>query len=266
MSFAEYFKDYQVTKHILGALFIILLWIYSIYSICLISKYKKQICSLYSFNSYKNNLNWLLVVVISFLTTYNSIVVSSFFNTLKTTTVNIELYRSGVILFLIYIVNIGGLKQQKLITIDEQEKKTSELDKDTIFMGTDSEKYTRSSLKLSQAEGYVKCLVDYMNNSKAWKDQELSIAKLSSETGIPKHHITQILNENLQKNFYTFVNEYRTEQAKLLIASPKYENWSFVAIAYECGFNSKTAFNTFFKKYTNMTPTEYKRMIFEKTA
>ena len=100
-----------------------------------------------------------------------------------------------------------------------------------------------------------------MTQSEAWKDNELSVAKLSEQTDIPKYYITQILNEKLQKNFYTFVNEYRTEYAKQLIKSPKYANWSLLAIAYECGFNSKSAFNNFFKKYCDMTPSEYKNQI-----
>lgn len=98
-----------------------------------------------------------------------------------------------------------------------------------------------------------------MEKTEAWKDNELTVAKLSKQTQIPKHHITQVLNEILQKNFFTFVNEYRIEYAKTLIKSPKHQSWSFVAIAYECGFNSKTAFNNFFKKYTEMTPSEFRK-------
>lgn len=98
-----------------------------------------------------------------------------------------------------------------------------------------------------------------MNQSEAWMNSELSVGELSRQTHIPKHHITQTLNESLQKNFYTFVNEYRTEYAKKLIKSPEYSSWSFVAIAFECGFNSKTAFNNFFKKYTGMTPSDFRK-------
>ena len=117
----------------------------------------------------------------------------------------------------------------------------------------------KSGLKDSQASHYARLLVDSMEQQKAWKDTELSIAGLSFLTGIPKHHITQTLNEYMGKNFYTFVNEYRAEYAKYLISSKQHANWSFVAIAFESGFNSKTAFNVFFKKYTGQTPSEYRR-------
>lgn len=82
---------------------------------------------------------------------------------------------------------------------------------------------------------------------------------MSEQTNILSHHITQVLNENLNKNFNTFINEYRVEYAKKLIKSSKYESWSFLSISFESGFNSKATFNTFFKKYTGMTPSEFKK-------
>jgi AraC-like DNA-binding protein len=54
------------------------------------------------------------------------------------------------------------------------------------------------------------------------------------------------------------VNEYRIEEFKSRMNDPKYQHLTLVAIAYGCGFNSKSTFNSFFKEYTGFTPTEYK--------
>ena len=253
-TFASYSNQILLPRAILGNAFIVCLWVYSIATFIRIRNYKKQLSNFYSFESRRINLSWLLFLSISFFIIYHIIIVASTYHIRTDSLINIELFRSGSLLFFVYILSFGGLTQLQLTSEDKPIKINTE----SSFQETTSDRYKKSGLKDEQAEKYLKRLVDYMNQSEAWKDNELSVAKLAEQTGIQKYYITQILNENLQKNFYTFVNEYRTEYAKRLIKSSKYENWSLLAIAYECGFNSKSAFNNFFKKYTDMTPTEYK--------
>ena len=196
----------------------------------------------------------MLFLVVFFLLFYNyTIIVAAY---------QVKGYSLGIIgklgnpvsLLITYVLSYFGLRQQLLIT----EYAVPMLNQDHAHV-PDATHYVKSGLKDSQASHYARLLVDSMEQQKAWKDTELSIAGLSFLTGIPKHHITQTLNEYMGKNFYTFVNEYRAEYAKHLISSKQHANWSFVAIAFESGFNSKTAFNVFFKKYTGQTPSEYRR-------
>ncbi|WP_346857918.1 helix-turn-helix domain-containing protein [uncultured Draconibacterium sp.] len=228
---------------------------YSILSLWLIYRYKKRINNSYSFESSKINLTWLTTVIVGYyLTSSFLVIISKYYFQLFEYEVVTDV-GNGMQLIFIYLLSYFGLKQQTLIS----ERKPVFLNK-FRFKGSDPEKYQKSGLKeISKVEEYLKKLVDDMNKLEPWKDNELSVAKLSELTGIPRHYITQILNDNLQKNFYTFVNEYRTEYAKKLIVSPVYSHWSIVAIAYESGFNSKAAFNNFFKKYTGITPTEFKK-------
>ncbi|MCB0845056.1 MAG: AraC family transcriptional regulator, partial [Bacteroidetes bacterium] len=79
--------------------------------------------------------------------------------------------------------------------------------------------------------------------------------------GIKQHYITQVLNEQLKKNLYTFVNEFRANEVIRLFKDNNYNNWSITAIAFEAGFNSKSSFNTFFKKYTGKTPSEFRKEV-----
>ena len=116
-------------------------------------------------------------------------------------------------LLIIYILSYCGLKQQQL----SYEKGLPLIIQKPETYIPDENRYTKSGLKDNAANEYLKQLITFMEESEPWKDAELSVAKLSKLTGIPKHYITQILNEYLHKNFYTFINEYRTEYAMKLI-------------------------------------------------
>lgn len=255
--FALHYSNLVLPRTIVGWFFDVCLWGYSIAALIGVYRYKKQISHLYSFKSNRINLIWLQFVIISFLIFYHFIIIVSAFQINTALIEHIELFRSGTLLGFLYILSFGGLRQQQLISEDE------EINLNTIatLQKSADKQYLKSSLKDEQAEEYLKQLIDFMNTSGIWKDNELSIAKVADQSGISRHYVTQILNQYLQKNFNTFVNEYRIEYAKKLMNSEKYRNWSIVAIAYESGFNSKATFNSFFKKYTSMTPTEYKNQV-----
>lgn len=239
-------------------LYYITLWGYSFLAVYFIFRYKKQINQSYSFESYKINLSWLLVIIISYFVTYNSMIITTsiYFKDINFKSVNVLL--NGIQLINIYILSYFGFRQQQLQTVDND--KTSVVLSRFTFNEQNSTRYQKSGLKdATKAKEYLEKLVEYMNTGEPWKENELSVARLSELSNIPAHYITQILNDNMHKNFYTFVNEYRTEYAKKIIVSKKYKAYSILAIAYESGFNSKAAFNSFFKKYTGLTPTGYKK-------
>jgi len=250
----EHYSDKMTARTIVGYFFDACLWFYSIRALILIYKYKKQIENFYSFKSYRINLIWLQVVVVSFLVFYHVIIIISAYYTDGAIINHIEIFRSGVLLIFVYILSFGGLRQRQLIS----ENNTINLNQHIEPHKSTELQYTKSSLKDDQAEEYLKTLVEFMNTTDIWKDNELSITKLSEQSGIARHYITQVLNQYLHKNFNTFVNEYRIEYAKKMMLSNKYSNWSIIAIAYESGFNSKATFNSFFKKYTGKTPSEFK--------
>ena len=241
-------------KIILGNLFIISLIVYNIQTLKTITRYQKQITNFYSFESGKINLRWLYILTLSyFLFSILIIVASTIHNTLGEIP-QIEKIRSGLYMVFINVIIIWGYGQKQLSTNITPPSLFTKFNKTP----DDSGKYKHSALNKEKAEECMRKLIEYVNSAEVWKDPELSVAKISVQIDMPKHIISQVLNENIKKNFYTFINEYRVEYAMKLIKSPKSQSWSFVAIAFESGFNSKSAFNNFFKKYTGMTPTEYK--------
>ncbi|WP_346086786.1 helix-turn-helix domain-containing protein [Sphingobacterium ginsenosidimutans] len=88
-------------------------------------------------------------------------------------------------------------------------------------------------------------------------DSELSLPILAEKLGISVHDASYLINEVTGYSFYNFINCQRVEQAKKLLVSGEAERLNMVGIAFASGFNSKTAFNTAFKKWTNMSPMQY---------
>ncbi|MDI3321240.1 helix-turn-helix domain-containing protein [Pinibacter soli] len=119
-------------------------------------------------------------------------------------------------------------------------------------------RYLKSALDEKMMDEYEVKLIKYMLQSKVYLDTELSLDDLAHKIKIPKHHITQLLNDRLLKNFYSFINEYRIEEAMQKLRDPDVDV-NMLSLAFDCGFNSKSSFNTYFKKITGVTPSAYRK-------
>ena len=99
-----------------------------------------------------------------------------------------------------------------------------------------------------------------MLGKKPFLNPKLTLSELAEISGINTHLLSRIINEKYQRNFFTYINSYRIEEFKKIAERQENKNLTLLAIAYEAGFNSKTTFNTAFKKLTNQTPKEYFRL------
>lgn len=122
-------------------------------------------------------------------------------------------------------------------------------------------KYAGSSLKEDDSLQYLDKLNRYMEIEKPFLDSNLTLTKLAKELNIPLHHLSQLINEKTGLNFFDFINRYRIEAVKAKMTDSKFANFSLLGIAFDCGFNSKSAFNRVFKKLTGVTPSKYKEQI-----
>jgi len=127
----------------------------------------------------------------------------------------------------------------------------------TLDLSSSSAKYAKSALN-SEASLQIKDqLLQYMQEHKPYLATQLRIKQLSEQTNIPSHHISQVINELLGQNFYEFVNSFRVNEAAKILNNPKFEHFTYEAIGFEVGFNSKSAFYKAFKKEFNTTPAQY---------
>jgi AraC-like DNA-binding protein len=109
-----------------------------------------------------------------------------------------------------------------------------------------------------RAEEYTERLFQAMESEKPYLNPELSLSSLSKEMGIKRHYISQILNLQLKKSFWDFINEYRIREAQNLLSDPEKQELSMLQVAFEVGFNSASSFSRAFKRHTGTTPTKYR--------
>lgn len=120
-------------------------------------------------------------------------------------------------------------------------------------------KYEKNALTDSEKEEYIKKLKEYMDAHKPYLSPTLSLSDLANGLGMPSFALSQVLNLKAGQNFYEFINTYRIEESKRLLTQSSQNSKTILEILYQCGFNSKSVFNSAFKKYTGMTPSEFKK-------
>jgi len=122
---------------------------------------------------------------------------------------------------------------------------------------TSNGKYQRSGLRDHTAHYYLNKLNRLMATEQCFLESDLSLQSLADRVKISPHHLSQILNEKLEKSFYDYVNEQRVEYARQLLL--KEPGRSITDIAFESGYNSKNSFHNAFKRHTGTTPSDYRR-------
>lgn len=107
-------------------------------------------------------------------------------------------------------------------------------------------------------EELSKQIVALMEKDKLYKDSDLTLGKLATVLKTKPYIISGVLNEYHGKSFPEFINYYRIQEAQKLLESRQHHIYSIESIAFDCGFNTPSAFYTYFKKITKLTPSEYR--------
>lgn len=119
---------------------------------------------------------------------------------------------------------------------------------------------TRRQVLQEERLGQLKnALLQKMDIEKPYLDPELSLPVLARQMDLSLHELSELINTGFGENFSRFINRYRVEESKRLLLSDRHTHLSMVGIAFEAGFNSKTAFNTVFKKMTGISPSEFRQ-------
>lgn len=100
-----------------------------------------------------------------------------------------------------------------------------------------------------------------IKNNKMYLNPFLSVPKIAEETNLSTGYISQLINQHSNLNFNDYINKLRIEEAKKILANDDFKNYTIHAIGLETGFNSKSSFYASFKKYTQLTPSEYRKSV-----
>ncbi len=224
---------------------VVQLVLYFILSLILLQDYQKQLKQQYA-SLDKLNLSWLKSLLYVYILVNMPYLLKHFLF------IFIQYYYSGLIV-LTYFGNMvfsilllyKGLQYSQLFNGIEQ-----------------SPKYGRGLLPEKQRQDYLKQIQTFMNKEKPFLDPELSLQDLAEKVNIPAHHVSQVLNDCLNQNFFDFVNAYRIEACKKRFSKRDNGKETVLEVMYDAGFNSKSTFNAVFKKQVGMTPTQFIRSTF----
>lgn len=107
---------------------------------------------------------------------------------------------------------------------------------------------------------FLEMIETHMEQQKPYTNPNLTIHELAASLKMPPHLLSRVINEGFGKNFFDFVNQYRVDELKRRMNDSHARGFTLLSLAFDVGFNSKTAFNRAFKKLAHQTPKEYFHM------
>ncbi|WPO84426.1 helix-turn-helix domain-containing protein [Chryseobacterium sp. JJR-5R] len=224
--------------------------VYIVLCFLALKKYQKKLPEYYSALE-KISLNWLKYILVSLIILFISVsLIIALGSKLKSIPPD-KIFKIVAVIQSLYVWCIIFFSlRQSLIFNQQVVMDDSAADKKDIK--TDSKDKNRSA-EISES------LLMFMETERPYLDEELSLQKLSLLVNISAHRLSEVINQDLNTNFYRLINAYRVEEVKKKLRNPEFDKYSILGIAFESGFNSKSTFNKIFKEETGMTPSEFKK-------
>jgi AraC-like DNA-binding protein len=104
----------------------------------------------------------------------------------------------------------------------------------------------------------IELVKKYVLENETYLEPTLTIQELARQVNIPVRDLSVLINHHMNQHFFDFINEFRIQKSMQLLKDPSKKKLTVLEILYEVGFNTKSSFNTAFKKYTNQTPTAFR--------
>lgn len=233
-----------------SAMIFLQFFLYIAASFRLIGQYRKMVSNSFS-DEQRNNISWLSSTILFF----TACMILAAFNGFTGLTPLAKYYYLilTILVSLIFIfinrVLLRALRQPEIFSVM--------IEKETAQQATP--KYAGSILNEEDKKRILAQLQHHMESKKPFLEPELTLEQLAAQLSIRPKMLSQVINESLKQNFFDFINRYRIEAAKKLLTNPADKKITVLEVLYEVGFNSKSSFNTIFKKHTGLTPSEFKK-------
>src|SRR5690554_5407071 len=216
-------------------------------------KFHRSKKSTLDFSSKEVNLDWLGKLIPIFVIVWTALIVIAVIHHIFHL-FTMDFCINGLFLslsaFIILIGYFGLMQKDVFVSFSPEVEKETSSDTEVKYAATKME-----------GEELLQCcnkVGKFMMANRPYLDSDLTLPKLAEDLDVSTHHLSQVINEMHGKNFFNFINKYRVAEVKRKIEDPKYKNYSLLGIAYESGFNSKSAFNRVFKNLTGKTPSQYR--------
>lgn len=229
--------------------------VYCFITLNVLKKAKGLIKSSYS-NLQTVDVSWILVLLVGTIvvicidvstTCYELIFGELTWNTFYLTAV-------GVV-FLIGYLGYHGLMQSKILVPSFLiENRNVFVERNPIIHKSESISYY-NEVEIIQLNNV---LDEVMKERRPYLNEDLSLSSLAELLPTTDKKLSYLLNQYKKISFYDFINQHRVQSVKMKMSDPFYDRYTLLAIAFECGFKSKSSFNRIFKKVTSYSPSEYK--------
>ncbi len=242
---------YKYISYFFLIIFPIQLIVYCLLTYKKLKKHQNNI-KIFSSNTENIDLKWLenIVLVINILLS-----IWIFDIIFSISNKNFELI-NFFLLIGIYFIAYHFIKQKEIYPFSEHQKnEIIEIIEEIDLFDT-----KRKLINDEKLESQKLDLLNLIQSKKSYLDSEISLIKLANEMKCSPHQLSYLINNGFDENFYQFINRFRIEEAKKMILDPKMNHLSLLGIGFEVGFNSKSVFNTTFKKTTGKTPSEFKKI------
>lgn len=253
----------------------IIFLIYSIGTIVVLKKHKRNIVGVFSQNDNQINLKWIYALPALFALLVIANVINE--NVLSPSS-RIHGQTMHMISFLSFIILLCffGIKQKPVFHFRQTFPKPEdaiapELEKDTkqeeneepqqTIIDSNTTETKHADISEEAVKQIIEDMQNYMQKEKPYTDPDFSVYTLAEAIKLPRRLLSQVLNSGLSKNFYQYVNEFRIEEVKKQLENPNKQQSTVLDIAFQSGFKSKSSFNSLFKQHCNVTPTQYRKMI-----
>ncbi|MDC7222902.1 MAG: AraC family transcriptional regulator [Spirochaetales bacterium] len=153
----------------------------------------------------------------------------------------IDVLHSLAVLIFLFVFSLMGQKQERHRSRPKEE----------IIPELSREEPPKASSSVEFEE-----LLSYMDRSKIYLENNLSLQRLSEETRIARHDLSRLINRETGENFFHFINRFRAREFQRALRENRYPNFTLLGIAHECGFNSKATFNAAIKREFGVTPSQ----------
>jgi AraC-like DNA-binding protein len=225
---------------------------YTLWGLLLIKRHRVNIKSYYS-KTEKIDLQWLKFLLIWAFICYTSISLLYIADSIRDFMPYSTLQLTGYNIASVFVIILGffGLRQGNLFS---EGNPAGSLKPNADAVKT-TPKVVSSQNKTD--EEFALKLITKMKEQKPHLNPDLNLGMLSKELGVSADYLSGIINGLLEMNFYDFINHYRVEEFKQMCRESSKRKLTIIALAYDCGFNSKATFNRVFKKNTGITPGEY---------
>jgi len=225
---------------------------YNLLTIMVVHRHRINLFHFFS-NIHENyRISWLLFLITAYLLYITTVSLWGFYGFIYSNLQAASVYNYVASLFLTFAIGFYGIKQEEIFVNNHVDF--------APFETKSNDKYKQSLLSEQKKAEIKYSLINYFNTNKPYLNPELSMPLLADCLHIPKHQLTEVLNTEIGKNFFQFVNEYRIAEVKLKLAET-HNDFSIEGIGYECGFRSKSVFFSVFKDITGGTPLQYKKSL-----